>query len=257
MFQAEWFPWLGVSRNANVGEQSAVCFQKILRDKQAEGSPHAVLPNLEGARVVAISSAMAKPIICRYEWLGTMGRSVHSCGLMHGTDLLGVACFGWPAGPESRDICGKNNRELAICLERGACVHYAPKNAGSYLVSGACKLLAQRHKYRIFYAYSDEDAGEIGTIYQACNWLYIGQGVGRTPGRLREYYQTPDGKIVSCRTLRHRKMTKQQALQEGWLLRYQRPKHKYVWFEGNKTERKTLKKALRYPILPYPKRANA
>ena len=250
----DWFPAVGIRRHANIGEKSSVCFQREIRDKINAENPRPQIARLNGAMVVEIPPEKARPIIYKYEWLGTMGRSAHCCGLMLGGELLGVACFGWPAGPESRDICGKENRNLAICLERGACVHYAPKNAGSYLVANACKLIAKNHKYRIFYAYSDEDAGEIGTIYQACNWLYIGQGVGRTPGRLREYYLTPENKIVSCRTLRHRGITKTQALAQGWQVRHQKPKHKYVWIEGNKTERKRLLAQLRYPVLAYPKR---
>ena len=31
--------------------------------------------------------------------------------------------------------------------------------------------------------YSDPRDGEIGTVYQACNWIYLGEGVGRCKGR--------------------------------------------------------------------------
>jgi hypothetical protein len=255
VFHADLFPSVGNVRHSQVGRSvGAKRHQRLIRERVAGESPRPQIERLENARVIEVPTHTARPIIYRYEWLGTMGRSVHCCGLFMGRELLGVVCFGWPASPESRDICGREHREQAIAIERGACVHYAPKNAGSFLVANACKLIAQNHGYRIFYAYSDEDAGEIGTIYQACNWKYIGQGVGRTPGRLREYYKTPEGKVVSCRTLRHRKLTKTQALAEGWEIRYQQPKHKYVHFEGSKTERKNLLRELRYPVLPYPKR---
>ena len=253
--QPDLFPDIGNARHSMVGAtQSGKCYQREIREAVAQEERREALPRLENPVVRFIPSSAAKPIIYRYEWLGTMGRSVHCVGLFMGVELLGVTCFGWPASPESRDICGKQNREKAIAIERGACVHYAPPNAGSYLVSHACKLVAREHGYRIFYAYSDEDAGEIGTIYQACNWTYIGQGVGRTPGRLREYYETPEGKIVSCRTLRHRGLTKTEAIAQGWQIIYQRPKHKYIWLEGSKGERAKLKKELRYPPQPYPKR---
>ena len=43
----------------------------------------------------------------------------------------------------------------------------------------------------IFVAYADSDAGEIGTVYQACNWLYCGKTSGTTmyrdaTGKLRD-----------------------------------------------------------------------
>ena len=122
------------------------------------------------------------------------------------------------------------------------------------MVANACRLISRLHGYRIFYAYSDEDAGEIGTIYQACNWIYIGQGVGRSPGRMREYFVDLNGKVISSRTLRHRSMTKREAMGLGWKVLLQSPKHKYVWFEGSVKERKTLRASLRYPAKPYPKR---
>jgi len=230
------------------------CYQRELRERNAALSPRIQMDRFVNPRVIEIPSDMAKPIIYKYEWLGTMGRSVHCVGLFEGWELMGVACFGWPGSPESRDICGREFREKAIALERGACVHYAPRNAGSYLVSHATKLISLKHGYNIFYAYSDESAGEVGTIYQACNWLYIGQGVGRTPGRMREYYKTPEGKILSSRSLRHKNMTKKDAIKEGWQVLYQTAKHKYVYFEGSKATKRDLLKRLRYPVLPYPKR---
>jgi hypothetical protein len=241
-------------RNGNVGQRVEVCFQRQIRDRMIVTEPMTPLRSLVGARVEEITTHEARPIIERYEWLGTMGRSAHCCGLFLDGILLGVACFGWPAGIESRDICGRDRRHLAIALERGACVHWAPPNAASFLISHACRLIARQYGYRIFYAYSDEDAGEMGTVYQACNWIYIGRGVGRTPGRLREYYVTPEGKVVSCRTLRHRGLRKAEALAMGWQLRYQSPKHKYVWFEGSRVEKEELRATLRYPPQLYPKR---
>lgn len=229
--------------------------QRVIREREALKEPRPQLPNLDGCRVERITRDDAESIILRYEWLGTMGRGLASYGLRTADgDLLGTAVFGWPSSVQSRDICGQENRHLAVALERGACVHYAPTNAASFLISHAVKLAAADHGWRIFYAYADPEAGEIGTVYQACNWLYIGQGVGRTPGRLREDWRLPDGQVLSSRSLRHRKMKRQDALDAGWVPVYKHPKHKYVHFEGDKRERASLLAALRYPPQPYPKR---
>ena len=218
-------------------------------------NPVPQIPTLDGCSVREVSSTEAAVIIHKYEWLGTVGRAVLCVGLFsREEELIGVACFGWPCSPESRDICGKENRDLAICLERGACAHYAPPNAPSFLISRACQIAAERG-WPLVYAYADEDAGEIGAVYQACNWLYIGQGVGRTPGRLRNYYVTPEGTVLSSRSLRHKKMTHTQAVAAGWQVRHQKPKHKYVLISGNKRQKRQLLEKLRYPPLPYPKRS--
>jgi hypothetical protein len=147
--------------------------------------------------------------------------------------------------PQSRDICGKEHRSKAICLERGACVPDAPRNAASYLISRAVKIAAEDREWRIFYAYADPQAGELGTVYQACNWLYIGDTEST------ENYGMPDGTILSERSLRHRKMTKQEALDAGATIIARAPKRKYVTFAGDKRERKKLRAELRSEVLPY------
>lgn len=229
--------------------------QREIRERYEREEPRLQMPNLDGCRVERISSDQAKEVILKYEWLGTMGRAVACYGLLAADDdLIGVAVFGWPSAVESRDICGRDNRELAVCLERGACVHYAPSNSASFLIANAVKLAARDHGWQIFYAYADPEAGEYGTVYQACNWLYIGQGVGRTPGRLREDWRLPDGKVLSSRSLRHRGMKRPDAIAAGWTPIYRHPKHKYVHFEGTRRQRNSFHAALRYPVLPYPKR---
>lgn len=214
--------------------------------------------SLDGCQVVPITSAEAASVILVYEWLGTLGRAAATYGLRAPDgELLGVACFGWPSAPESRDICGREYRDVAVCLERGACVHWAPANAASFLITNATKAASRDHSWDIFYAYADPEAGEIGTVYQACNWLYIGQGVGRTPGRPREYWVRPDGSEVSSRTLRHKAMKKADAEAAGWVRVPKHPKHKYVTFSGSASRRRTLSAALRYPVQPYPKRGGS
>lgn len=270
--------------------------------------------DLKQAFVREITPAQAKPIIMRYEWLGTMGRSFLCYGLFSGRDpntvragrlvdpegrrifvaereplaalapytvidgheLIGVACLGWPGAYESRYICGhdetsrKEHAKRTIALERGTCVHWAHPHSASFLIPKVCKLAnfdpacetcrsktCERHGFEVFYAYSDVSAGEIGTVYQACNWHYIGQGVGRPTreggeARPREMFIPPDGgKALTSRALRHRKLTKKQVLADGWRCFTVPAKHKYIWFEGR--NKKRLIKECRYEFKPYPK----
>lgn len=229
--------------------------QAVIRER-AQGDDPRPMANLSEAEVERITTAEARTVIEKYEWLGTIGRAVACYGLRTSDGLLGVACFGWPGAPESRDICGRDLRQLAVCLERGACVHFAPPNAASYLITRSTALAAREMGWRIFYAYADPEAGEIGTVYQASNWLYIGQGVGRTPGRPREYWRRPDGSIVSNRILRHRGWRHADAIAAGWVRVPKHPKHKYIHFEGSRSQVRYLRSRLRYPPLPYPKRSD-
>lgn len=299
------------------------CHQRTIRDEEARKDPRAVLPNLDGAFVQRITSKQAKPIILRYEWLGTMGRTKLCYGLFtNDKSLIGVALFGWPGGVQSRDICGKEYRGQAICLERGACVHWAPKNAPSFLIRHATRAAYRDSKearlkvlrpylkaawekdkaklsssvwpyhkpelelpddlelppvWRIFYAYADEEAGEIGFVYQVCGWYYIGQGVGRTPGRPREYFLPPgkDPNVrknwLTSRALRHKEERKSKLkikdestggkiddpIKDYWRVKTGPAKHKYVCFEGGSVEKKELENLCRYPLKDhhgYPKK---
>jgi hypothetical protein len=214
---------------------------------------------LEGCTVEAVSREEATKIILRYEWLGTVPTNAQAFyGLRAPSgELLGVSIFGPTPGTDSMNACGKENAKLAVGLVRGACVHYAHEHAGSFLTAKACELAAHDYGWRIFLAYQDTRAGEVGTIYQACNWLYIGT-TGRGGSGHRTRYKAPDGAWWTSR--RFRALKKRDGKEwpyyerKGWKKGREPDKGKYVHFEGDRRERKRLRKALRYPALPYPKR---
>jgi hypothetical protein len=171
-----------------------VAYQRVIREREANRSP---LASLDGSTIRAIDHTMAAPIVLRYEWLGTVAPiRVASYGLFAPDgELLGVVQFA-KMPREPNNVCGVEYASKAICLARGACVPHAPKNAASYLISRAVRLAHAEHGWSIFFAYADESARELGSIYQACNWHYLGQGLGRAPGRARENFRTPGGRVV-------------------------------------------------------------
>jgi hypothetical protein len=124
----------------------------------------------------------------------------------------------------------------------------APPNAASFLVSRAVKMASQEYGWRIFYAYADPEAGEVGTIYQAMNWLYIGDT------QAVENYKMPDGTILTERGLRQRnapRRTRAEVIEAGAEVVTRPPKRKYITFVGTRTERKVLRAALRYEVQDY------
>lgn len=183
---------------------SPKAWQRIIRERHQDEDDRPALTSTQGCWVEAITREEAEPFILRYEWLGTLGRCLATYGMRAPDgELIGVSVFGWAGSIQSRDICGADNRQLAVCLERGACSHRAPSNGASFLISRSVKLAAQDRGWRIFYAYADPEAGEIGTVYQACNWLYIGQGIGRGSKKgkflLRQDWMIPEegNKVIS------------------------------------------------------------
>lgn len=240
-------------------------WQRQIREREGQADPRPVPPSLRGYTVAEVTRSDARAIILQYEWLGTMGRSVHFMGLLAPDgDLQGVACFGY--GPPS-PIRAKRIGEPALCLERGACVHYAPKNAASFLINRACKLV---HKYSgtaIFFAYCDPDAGEYGGVYQACGWLYLGQGLqndNQRPTRTMVLKPGDDPRIHtnwhSTRVLRDAGFREKGAYKAaeavGWtILREGQPgakagKHVYCTNVG--PDRAAWREGIRYQPYPAP-----
>jgi hypothetical protein len=237
------------------------CHQRLIREEQERADPRPVEPTLDGAVVEVITREEAEAVILKYEWLGTMpkvGLAYYGLRVASG-EIAGVACFGKGMGTQARDFCGEGMRDSVICLERGACVHWAHPHSGSFLVARACKLASRDHGWRAFYAYSDEEAGEIGTIYQACNWVYVGQAPGRT-SKHRSRFTAPDGTVLSSRVMRAllARTYGVGTIQDhwpnlewaGWTRDREIGKHKYIHFTD-----KGMRKLLVYPTLPYPKRS--
>jgi len=222
--------------------------QYVVRERLARLEPREPLANLDGSTVERIDTATARLLILRYEWLGTLGRPRACYGLYSREgDLMGAVTFGNPAGNGARQLCGPEWRDQVIALERGACVHWAPRNAATFLLRRAVRLAHRDFGWSIFLAYADPSAGEIGTIYQASNWFYIGTG---RQGRARDRFMRPDGRVVDERMLRHGGLRLADVV--GWRRVSAPAKHRYVWFEG--AEAATLRQACRARTRAYPKR---
>jgi hypothetical protein len=174
-------------------------WQRKIREKEAQKDPRPVV-GLENAIVVEISYEKAKEIILKYEWLHSMGSSERCVALILDGELAGVVCFGKTGGTETaKSVAGEEWAQHVVTLCRGACAHWAHPHSGSFLISAACKLMASSGRTTkngkvfppsfIFVAYADSDAGEIGTLYQSCNWVYA----GKTSGALM--YRDATGKL--------------------------------------------------------------
>jgi hypothetical protein len=233
--------------------------QRIIREAFAKKEPRQNVESLTGYSVETITRMAAIPVILRYEWLGTMGRSTFYVGLISpDRELHGVVCFGHgPAGNIRKRI-----GEPAFCLERGACVHYAPRNAASFLINAACKLVYRITGTPRFFAYGDPMAGEYGAVYQAAGWAYLGQGLDGKKGRMNRFFVLPPGSDpanpANWRTTRElrrqgRRMSFAQAKANGWRIATREAKHVYATHVG--TERKRWRKTIDPQPYPAPRPA--
>ena len=230
--------------------------------------------SLKNAWVREIAAAEARTIIEKYEWLGNMGVTDHAFGLYFEEHLAGAVCFGRTAGTNTaRSVCGEEYAHLVKVLNRGACVHWAHPNSASFLIAHACRLMTEKG-FHIFVAYSDAEAGEIGTVYQASNWLYTGTTNSASSGFVwtrkpiasdPKWGTFKDGEIHDERNIQlstrkgyrlemSRRDKRAQMVREGFVFVKSQPKGRYVGIYGSKPMIQTLRDALRWEVLPYPKR---
>ena len=156
---------------------------KIRKQKELEESTNPYWSSydleLKNACVKPVTRKEAEKIILEYEWLKCMPSIVFHCfGLffkskIDNTELCGgVVVFSneYSDNTTNWDKYGYNGK--MILLSRGVCLHWTPKNSNSKLIMAAIKLLPA--KYEIVTCTIDPAAGEVGTIYQACNFYYVG-----------------------------------------------------------------------------------
>ena len=251
-------------RSGKPANNSTVCHQRKIREAEAAKNPR-LQDTALNYKVVSITREQAKKIILRYEWLGTVGTPLAQYGAIDPSgELVAVASFGWPQGTAAANICGKEFAKFTVVLQRGACAHWAHQHAASWFIPRAVKMAAKDHGWKIFIAYSDPDAGEVGTVYQACNWHYIGQAPERqSRGRPRDHWYfrklgwRRDRWIGERVFFSKRGLTLDDLRERNpagqWVRQCRAAKHKYAWVEAeSRRERRALCHLL--PTLPYPKR---
>ena len=158
-----------------------------------------------------------KQFIERHEWLGNLSQyTTHWFACYHKNIIAGVILFNMPNAFSK--MLGENTKELERLISRGACISWSPKNLASSFLMWCIKWMVDNTQWRLFTAYSDPTAKELGTIYQACNFYYMGQTAGTTTRYINPY----TGKVVSDRYFRqktaYRKFTNELGIewQKDW-----------------------------------------
>ena len=147
-----------------------------------------------------------KLFIERHEWLGTLSQyTTHWFACYHNDIIAGVILFNMPNAFSK--MLGENTKKLERLISRGACISWSPKNLASSFLMWCIKWMVNNTDYRLFTAYSDPTAKELGTIYQACNFYYMGCKSGTTTRYINPY----SGKMVSDRFFRVRSAYKKYA----------------------------------------------
>ena len=187
---------------------------------------------MRGLTVKQIPSKESHNFILNYHYAKRLPSISYAYGLFEDDILIGICTFGSPASPSlCKGLLGEEHKKLVIELNRLYLVHNR-KNEASYFVS-KCLLMLPNPKAVV--SYSDHAQFHQGIVYQACNFMFTGATKPRTD------MASKDGKHS-----RH-------SLGDRTNRVFRSAKNRYVYFCGNKTDKKIMKANLKYKILPYPK----
>jgi hypothetical protein len=165
-------------------------------------------------------------------------------GLYLDGKLEGVVSYGTPASSTLLGgVCGPENADKVIELNRLILNEGLPKNSASYLVSRSIRMLPHP---KIIVSYADTGQGHVGYIYQACNFIYTGLSSPFVDPKVRGLEHQHHATYANGKT------NDDLRAEFGDRLYFvDRPrKHRYVYFAGCADD---VKNALRYNQEPYPK----
>ena len=196
----------------------------------------------------------AYPFLLKIHYAKRIPSISYAYGLFWNGDLVGVVTYGTPPSSTLRSgVCGEEYISNVLELNRLVLLNNRP-NEASLLISRSLKLLPRK---QVVVSYSDTAQDHFGTIYQATNWLYTGTSKPLYDYALknstRHNYSIGD----SVAGAPNRAKALKEKYGDDFYLKKRSLKHRYVTFTGTKMDKKIMRRALRYEILPYPKKSLA
>lgn len=204
----------------------------------------------------SIHFSMAAEFYDAYEHLGDPGRGVYHWGAFNGDNLLASVSFGSACFGLHRGIFAELASEYGVRvyqLTRGGTAPYAPKHTGSWIVGKSLQKLRVLKGNSIVVAYSDPHFNEIGTIYQASNFLFLGKTDPKGQSDYKIYGEFMSGWKVR-RRFGTRNLEKLRQIDPEVLRIPLRPKYRYLYLATNKHIRKQIVEDIQHLLVPYPKR---
>ena len=130
-------------------------------------------------RVAVIPAKIARPLIVRYHYskCWPTGNFISFGAFVDGR-FCGVATYGYPANSNNwKSIPGlrlNTSREMSE-LTRLWIADWAPPFVESRTIGASLRVLRRDALSRVAISYADPKQGHLGIVYQATNWIYLGQ----------------------------------------------------------------------------------
>lgn len=197
-----------------------------------------------------IPAKEAEPFLLMRHYARRLCPISYAFGAWAGPVLIGVVTYGTPASsPLRAGICGEEWGDKVLELNRLCCDN--TKNVASTLVGRSLRLLP---KPSVVVSYADTAQGHVGYIYQATNFIYTGLSAKRTDWKIKGREHLHGATVADeSRGQENRAEWMRQKYGDDFYLQERSRKHRYVYFCGSNKQREDMKRALRYPIEPYPK----
>ena len=198
-------------------------------------------------KVLPIKNEEAEPWLLYKHYAKRVPIIRFAFGLYENDELVGVVTYGPTPTPQVQKYMLGSGWENNIVELNRLCIDSKTKNAASYLVANSLKMLP---KPMAVISYADGGQGHIGYIYQATNFIYTGAVTAHDD----EYMV--NGKKTHARSLSSRGITspKEWAKENNIEIIKAKPKHRYIYFCGNKSQKNKMISLLTYKVIKeYPK----
>lgn len=197
-------------------------------------------------KILPINLFEVEPWLLQKHYAKRMPSISYCFGAYDGIDLIGVVTYGSSASTTLRTgICGERWQNYVIELNRLVCD--SRPNLASMLIGRSLQMLP---KPMVVVSYADTEQGHVGYVYQACNFLYTGLSAPfrdpRVMGLEAQHHASYAYGMTNAEVIEH------YGAENVYFVDRAR-KHRYVFFCGDKKQRKQMLKDLNYPIEPYPK----
>ena len=175
-----------------------------------------------------ISYREAMDVVVREHYLHRRAPCSVAFGLyrIHSDKICGVVVYGTPSSaPLRKGIAGEMYASDVVELTRLWCAPDVPKNAESFLIGNTVRQCGK-----------------------PTNWIYTGLSAKRTNW-------TVEGIDLHCQTIadKYTAVDLREKFGDRFTLQPRPRKHRYLFINAKSSERKAIMKAIKYPVLPYPK----
>lgn len=207
-------------------------------------------PALQGLHISPVQTSMARALIIQNHYLHTFPAGTHLTfgifddGNLRGAISLGVGPYNTPSLVEGASF------QDCLTLTRFWLSDQLPKYSESRVLGNLLRCFKRNTSLKFLVTYADPAQGDVGTIYQASNWLYTGLS------HSVDLYDFGDGKLRHCRSVAATfgSRSVRYFARHGVAVKLvpQADKHRYVYFLDP-----TWTNQLKVSNLPYPKRKSS